>query len=179
MHCYDSVADVTILNVLLESANVSWRIPSFKMQEEYYLEYGTDPSNLDQTSDILPSPLDTSLVNQTYQVSLQGLNAGTIYYLRVVAVFEEVFKRYSDDSILRTKENGEFNSLRESHTQTLNIFFSPTITEQAVYLGFLPHTNTSISSGMLETCDDCTSYEITLPGDFPFGGYFHQAAYVS
>ena len=115
MHCYASVADVTILNVLLESANVSWRIPSFKMQEEYYVEYGTDPSNLDQTSDILPSPLDTSLVNQTYQVSLQGLNAGTIYYLRVVAVFDEVFKRYSDDSILRTKENGEFNSLRESH----------------------------------------------------------------
>ena len=77
------------------------------MPEAYYVEYGTDPDNLDFISDILYSPLNTSLVNQTYQVNLQGLNIGTIYYLRVVAVFNEVFKRYSDDNILRTKENGE------------------------------------------------------------------------
>lgn len=77
------------------------------MPEAYYVEYGIDPGNLDFISDILYSPLDTSLVNQTYQVNLQGLNTGSIYYLRVVAVFNEVFKRYSDDNILRTKENGE------------------------------------------------------------------------
>lgn len=149
------------------------------MPETYYVEYGTDPGNLDLNSDILYSPLDMSLVNQTYQVNLQGLNTGTIYYLRVVAVFNEVFKRYSDDNILRTKENGELLSVHESHTHILNIICSPTIAEQVVYLEFLPHTNTSISSETLEACDDCTSYEITLPGDFPFGGYFHQAAYVS
>lgn len=107
MQCYDPADDVTILNVLLDSATVSWMIPSFSMPEQYHVEYGTDPSSLDQVSDILSSPVNTSLVNQAYQVNLQGLNTGTIYYLRVVAVFDEIFKRCSDESILRTKENGE------------------------------------------------------------------------
>ena len=52
-------------------------------------------------------------------------------------------------------------------------------TEQLLYLQFLEPADTSIYSGTLEPCDDCTSSEIVLPADFPFGGYFHQTAYVT
>ena len=30
----------------------------------------------------------------------------------------------------------------------------------------------------MQFCDDCTSTKIDLPDDFPFGGYFHDTAYV-
>ena len=50
---------------------------------------------------------------------------------------------------------------------------------QDSYLDFLPHTTTTITAGFLQACDDCSSPEITLPGDFPFGNYYHQTAYVS
>ena len=50
---------------------------------------------------------------------------------------------------------------------------------QNSYLDFFGHTTTTISSGFLQSCDDCISPEISLPGDFPFGNYYHQSAYVS
>ena len=50
---------------------------------------------------------------------------------------------------------------------------------QNQYLEFLEHTNTSIASGTLLSCQHCSSQEITFPSDFPFGGYYHQSAYVS
>lgn len=49
---------------------------------------------------------------------------------------------------------------------------------QNSYLDFLGHTNTFINSGYLPNCDECISPEITLPGEFPFGNYYHQTAYV-
>ena len=52
-------------------------------------------------------------------------------------------------------------------------------TEQTIYLPFFDSTNiTAIDGGVLEICDDCSSSEILLPEDFPFGGYFHQTAFV-
>lgn len=51
-------------------------------------------------------------------------------------------------------------------------------TEQIMYLLFLNHTNTYIDSGVLESCDNCSSTEIEFPDNLPFGGYFHQSAYV-
>lgn len=50
---------------------------------------------------------------------------------------------------------------------------------QTVYLPFLDHTNTYIDGGSLLSCENCSSFEITFPSDFPMGGYFHQSAYVS
>ena len=49
---------------------------------------------------------------------------------------------------------------------------------QISYLDFFDHTMTTINSGFLPSCDDCISDAITLPGDFPFGNYYHQTAYV-
>ena len=59
----------------------------------------------------------------------------------------------------------------------INLIFS--LTEQIVYLPFLNHTDIYIDSGVLESCDDCSSTEIEFPYRLPFGGYFHQSAYVS
>ena len=52
-------------------------------QQEYYLEYGSDESNLNQTSDTLLSESNTSLTNQAYSISLTGLVCNTSYYVRV------------------------------------------------------------------------------------------------
>ena len=87
------------------SAIVSWTILRFTQQEQYYVEYGTDPDNLAQRTDPISSPVDTSVVNMMYTTSLE-LNPGTIYYLRVVAVFNTISKRASEMSVFRTKENG-------------------------------------------------------------------------
>ena len=61
---------------------------------------------LDMTTDSIPSPSDTSLVNQTYSMSLQGLRPSTIYYFRVAAVYDSISTRYSELSSFRTYEEG-------------------------------------------------------------------------
>ena len=76
------------------------------MQENYFVEYGVESNNLNQTSDPVPSVMDITLQNQTYSVTLQELAPATIYFFRVSAVFEEVFQRYSELSAFRTYENG-------------------------------------------------------------------------
>ena len=49
-------------------------------------------------------------------------------------------------------------------------------TEQMVYLSILP---SGVDTVTLPSCDDCSSEQIMLPSDFPFGGYYHQSAFVS
>ena len=95
------------LNVFQTSASVSWRIPSFIYQEQYYVEYGTDLTDLDQLTVPIQSPSDTTITNMTYSTDLTGLEHSTVYYFRVVAVFNDVFKRYSEVAALRTKEPGK------------------------------------------------------------------------
>lgn len=71
------------------------------------MEYGTDPDNLNLTSDSIPSPSNTSLTNVMFGTTLSELDDSTIYYFRIAAVFDEVFKRYSEIASFRTKEPGE------------------------------------------------------------------------
>ena len=91
---------------LTDSALVSWRIPSFTTQERYYITYGTDRNKLDQQTDSIQSATDTTLKNQMYSLTMSDLQPGTIYYLRVTAVFDMFSKRESEIIIFRTKENG-------------------------------------------------------------------------
>lgn len=71
-----------------------------------------ESEDLDQTSDSISSSTNTSLVNQTYSLVIEGLDTGTIYYAQVVAAFGDSgeFKRYSDTFAFRTKENGKYTS---------------------------------------------------------------------
>ena len=63
-------------------------------------------------------------------------------------------------------------------TVSVTIYHAFIHAEQANYLQFLPHADTRSDYGTLQICDDCTSSKISLPDDFPFGGYFHDSAYV-
>ena len=81
----------------------------FEVPEQYYVQYGTDPSNLDQTTDPILSPMDTSVVNMTYDTTLQELEPGIIYYFRVAAAFNEIFVRYSEIIQFITLEQGMFS----------------------------------------------------------------------
>ena len=126
------------------------------------------------TSSPILSVTNTSLVNQTYSLTLQGLNPSTTYSVRVVAVYDIISARYSDLLPFRTYDQG----ISTSHTVMCASKFSFSFAEQVIYLPFLNHTTTYISSGQLQPCDDCSSVEIVFPEDLPFGGYFHQSAYV-
>lgn len=93
------------------------------MQEQYFVEYGVESNNLNQTSIQVSSVADITLQNQTYSVTLQGLTPATIYYFRVSAVFEEVFQRYSDLSAFRTYENGIEHSLyNRKHGEIVSLY---------------------------------------------------------
>jgi hypothetical protein len=142
--------NVTITDITTSAATVSWVIPSFVAPEQYYVAYGTDPNNLDQTSQLLNSTPDTSATDQAYTTTLTGLDRGSVYYIQVIAVFDVEFERYTESTFV-TKEP-----------------------EQTAYLVLNP-----VEPTFLEPCDDCSSEEIALPSDFPFGGYYHQSAFVS
>ena len=168
--CLLSQTDMVTTSPTTDSVSVSWRIPSFTTQEQYYFQYGTDRRNLDQQSDSIISGADTTLINQMYSQTLSGLEPGTVYYLRVVAIFDMFSKRQSEIVVFRTKENGKL------HSMTLVYVILNSATEQAYYLEYL---DISDGAGVIEPCSDgCSSPEIILPYDLPFGGYFHKTAYV-
>ena len=150
---------------------VSWRIPRFLTLERYYIRYGTDQYKLSQQSSSIPSAPDI-VDNTTYSLTLTGLEPGTIYYLRVVAVFGMFSKRQSDIAIFRTKEDGTIHTF-EKFINVILILFT---TEQAYYLEYLDIVD---GASEVEPCSDgCSSPEIELLYDFPFGGYYHKTAYV-
>ena len=107
--CYVFTEDVLVTSITTNTAIVSWRIPSFYVQEEYYVAYGTDPDNLDQTTLPILSPEDTNLNDQTYSTALSGLQSGVVYYIRVFAVYNIEFVRFTD-SVFIVREPGKFTN---------------------------------------------------------------------
>ena len=71
----------------MTDATISWNIPMFTEQEEYIVEYGLSPTDLNLESDTVESITDTTILNQPYSVTLQGLTGSTKYYFRVMAKF--------------------------------------------------------------------------------------------
>lgn len=157
-------------------AVVSWIIPSFTTPEMYYVQYGEEEDVLDMTTMSISSPTDTALVNQTYSIRLQGLSPSTVYFLRVVAVYDIISLRYSDQTSFRTYDEGNTCTPPDVCILFNSVFVF--LSEQVAYLPFLNHTDSNIDSGQLNSCDNCTSVEIFFPESLPFGGYYHQSAYV-
>lgn len=91
------------------SVNISWTIPSFPEIEEYTVQYGVESNSLNLTSSTIDSVTDTTLVNQTYSIVINDLEAGTIYYMRVLAQYgvDIVYNRYSELTVFRTLEQGK------------------------------------------------------------------------
>ena len=75
--------------ITMNSATVSWTIPSLTEQQMYYVEYGTDPDSLNLRTDTTAS--DSLLDGQMYSIPLNGLDDATTYYVRVVATFSDVY----------------------------------------------------------------------------------------
>ena len=158
----------------MTQATISWNIPFFTVPEEYTVEYGLSLSGLTLESNTVQSISDDHafLTNQPYAVTLRGLTGATKYYFRVVARFD-VYVRHSQVSAFFTQFERKHNHhISSSHS------FSILIVAQNEFLEFLAHTNTSINNGILLSCEHCGSVEIPFPSDFPFGGYYHQSAYV-
>lgn len=168
---------VTITNITETEALISWNIPYFTAPEVYTVEYGLT-SALDRVSSTVQSITDTSINFQPYDVMLQGLSTGTRYYFRVVARFgtDNIYVRSSDLFSFFTQFERKYTFVMK---RVIFFYQVSSSSAQAAYLPFLEHNSTSISDDVLLSCDDCSSLEISLPSDFPFGGYFHQSIYVS
>lgn len=108
---FSLVGDITVTEITTVNAVVSWTIPRFTTPEVYYVQYGDEESVLDMTTASIASPMDTSLVNQTYSIQLQGLSPGTTYFLTVVAVYDIITDRFSDLTSFRTYEEGNIETL--------------------------------------------------------------------
>lgn len=80
-------ADVQVSSITMTEATITWNIPEFIEQEEYTVEYGLSPSNLNLESETVQSITDTSVNFEQYSVTIRNLTGGTAYYFRVVARF--------------------------------------------------------------------------------------------
>ena len=77
---------------------MTWSIPYIFEMESYTVEYGLSSLELNQMSDVVLSPNDPTVIDRSYSVLLEGLDSGTLYYVRVRASFGtgELYVRYSD-----------------------------------------------------------------------------------
>ena len=79
---------VMVSDITINSAVVTWTIPTLTEQQTYYVQYGPSPLNLTFTSNTVTS--DSLLPGQSYSVTLNRLDSGTLYYVRVVAQFSNI-----------------------------------------------------------------------------------------
>ena len=106
------LGDVTVSDLTMESARVTWTVASVTEQQEYYVLYGLDENNLNYTTDRISGNANTSLTDQTYSTTIQGLTSGTLYYVQVVAEFGSTIL-YSETTSFRTIEPGTL--LKDMH----------------------------------------------------------------
>lgn len=99
IHFNTCTEDVFVSNISMDSATVTWTVPSISEQQEYYIQYGLSPELLTTTTDTITSTSNTML----YSLPLTGLNQGTNYYLQVVATFSDI-TLYSNIVSFRTTE---------------------------------------------------------------------------
>lgn len=90
---------VVVSSITLNSAVVSWIVPSLTEQQTYYVRYGV--SDLTNVTDSITS--GTLLPNQSYSLTLTGLDDATVYYVQVVATFNDIVL-YSSTESFRTIE---------------------------------------------------------------------------
>lgn len=79
--------NVQVTDLTLATATISWVVPSVPVWQQYSLIYGVESDNLNQSWGLLFSPVDTTLLNQEYSLTIQGLTQGTQYYLQVSSTF--------------------------------------------------------------------------------------------
>lgn len=88
-----------------ETATIEWLIPFITSPEEYTVQYGLSRDNLDSNISI-SSGNNTSITDQQYSVTIEGLLYVTTYYFQVV-VTNEVGTAESDVLSFTTPEGGK------------------------------------------------------------------------
>ena len=69
-----------------ELAVIQWLVPVVAYTPETYtVSYGTDPTMLNYTSEVIVGSTDVTAINQVHLVTLRNLQSNTRYYYRVVA----------------------------------------------------------------------------------------------
>ena len=76
-----------ISDITLTTVTVSWVVPYTPTWQQYSVVYGLQPDTLDRSWGLLTSPVDLTLIDQAYSVTIQGLTQGTEYYVRVSSTF--------------------------------------------------------------------------------------------
>ena len=101
--------NVEVLEIADYSAVVSWTVEYVMEQQQYYLVYGSDENMLDDTSYFIVGNSNTSLRDQTYNITLDGLTTGTTYYVTVIATYSFT-TLFSDTVSFTTREPSKLTS---------------------------------------------------------------------
>ena len=99
------VEDVRITNITGSSAEITWTVPSLSTTQDYVVEYGEDEDDLDLSTDPI-TVTDTTLIDQMYTVTLEGLSQSVLYYVRVATTDPEGATFYSETKSFRTIQTG-------------------------------------------------------------------------
>ena len=83
-----SIANVEAVDTTLNSTTIQWVVSAITTQQQYTVQYGTDPNNLSTSTDSITSTDDTSATDLMFAQSLDGLEQGTTYYVQVVSTFD-------------------------------------------------------------------------------------------
>lgn len=76
--------EVAAVNITLDSVTVQWVVSYLAYTPERYLVlYGTSNASLDRTSDVVLSTADLAASNETYNISVNGLEPNRKYYFKV------------------------------------------------------------------------------------------------
>ena len=75
-------------DITLTTATVSWVVPYTPTWQQYSIEYGLQPDVLDLNWGLLHSPVDLTLTDQQYSITMRGLTQGTEYFIRISSTFE-------------------------------------------------------------------------------------------
>jgi len=83
--------DIYATNITSTSAVIVWTVPSITYTtEQYTVIYGLSPALLEQMSSPVHSSPDLTLLNQTYWLTLDGLQPVSTYYYRIRSENTEV-----------------------------------------------------------------------------------------
>ena len=99
------VEDVRITNITGSSAEITWTVPSLSTTQDYVVEYGEDEDDLDLSTDPI-TVTDTTLIDQMYTVTLEGLSQSVLYYVCVATTDPEGATFYSETKSFRTIQTG-------------------------------------------------------------------------
>ena len=98
---------VMATNVAATSATVVWNIPAIiYTAESYSVQYGVEENMLDQSTNSISSGSDTTIVDQTYNITLQNLHPDYTYYYQVTAV-NTLFSTSTEVFSFQTPEAGK------------------------------------------------------------------------